>query len=56
MDHLISLGLQENFFQVSISTDVPNQAILPTGTDPKLAGASAAVYLIRGTARPVPEE
>ena len=51
-NYLISLGLQENFFEIHISTSPPNHAILPSGTNPRLAGASAAVYLRSGTARP----
>jgi len=56
MEHLISLGLQENFFQTSISTDIPNRAVLPRGTNPRLVGASVAVYLIKGTVRPGVQE
>jgi outer membrane protein OmpA-like peptidoglycan-associated protein len=46
-EYLISLGLKEEFFQISVadSTTLPNRAILPRETDPKLAGASAAVFL-----------
>ena len=52
-NYLISLGLKEEFFLVSMSDSatIPNRAILPPGTDPKLAGASAAVYLLDGTRR-----
>ena len=52
-NHLISLGLREEFFQMSTSdsTTIPNRAILPSGTDPKLAGASVAVYLLDDTQR-----
>ena len=53
MDHLISLGLQENFFEMGISASIPNRAVLPRGTSPQLAGASAAVYLINRTSRPI---
>ena len=54
MDYLISQGLERDFFQMSsaFSTSIPNQAILPQGiTDPKLAGASVAIYLIDNTLR-----
>ena len=54
MEYLISLGLKKEFFQVSAedSTSIPNRGVLPEGTDPKLAGASVAVYLIDDTVRP----
>lgn len=56
MDYLISLGLRKEFFQISASdsTTIPNRAVLPREMreDPKLAGASAAVYLIKGVLRP----
>jgi len=55
MDYLISLGLREEFFEMSVSASIPNRAILPRGTDPRLAGASAAVYLINRTSRPAGE-
>ena len=54
VDHLIVLGLEREFFQMSsaFSTSIPNKAILPQGiTDPKLAGASVAIYLIDNTVR-----
>ena len=52
LDYLVSLGLQENFFEVSVSASIPDRAVLPRGTNPRLAGASAAVYLITGNPRP----
>ena len=55
VDHLVSLGLREEFFQIGISTSIPNRAVLPRGTPPRLAGASAAVYLISRTARSTEE-
>ena len=57
-DYLISLGLKKEFFQMSVadSTSIPNQAILPPGTDPKLAGASVAVFLIDNTKRLLKED
>jgi len=55
--HLLSLGLKEEFFRLgtSDSTTIPNRAILPPEVrrDPRLAGASVAVYLIDGTQRTV---
>jgi chemotaxis protein MotB len=62
MQHLITLGLREEFFEVSAahSSTKPNNAILPLEdrSNPKLSGASAAVYLITRTSRPqlAPEE
>ena len=55
-EYLVSLGLPRNFFEIGISTSIPNRAILPRGTDPQLAGASAAVYLKKGTPRPTGEQ
>jgi flagellar motor protein MotB len=54
MDYLISLGLKKEFFQISVSDSsaIPNRAILPQESDPKLAGASTAIYLIHDTKRP----
>jgi len=51
-EYLVSLGLQENCFEISISASIPNRAILPRGMPPRRAGASAAVYLIIGKPRP----
>ena len=48
----VEWGIQEDFFQISLSTNPPDRAVLPARTDPKRAGASAAVYLIRGVSRP----
>lgn len=60
MDYLIELGLKKEYFQVGVadSATIPNRLILPVQerTDPKLAGASAAVYLIGDTLRPPPNE
>jgi chemotaxis protein MotB len=56
MEYLVSLDLPENFFEIGISTSIPNRAILPKGTPPRQAGASAAVYLRNGTPRPVAVE
>ena len=56
MNHLVSLGLKEEFFEMSLSTNIPNRAILPRGIPPRLAGASAAVYLLNQTPRPRPTE
>ena len=60
MDYLIELGLKKEYFQVSAadSSTIPNRLILPAQerADPKLAGASAAVYLLSDTVRPSPDE
>jgi chemotaxis protein MotB len=54
MNYLISLGLRKEFFHISVSdsTTIPNRAIIPRATDPKLAGASAAVYILDSATRP----
>ena len=60
MDYLIELGLKKEYFQVSVSDSgtIPNRLILPAQerADPKLAGASAAVYLLSDTERPPLDE
>ena len=60
MDYLIELGLKKEYFQVSVSDSatIPNRLILPAQerADPKLAGASAAIYLLSDTPRPLPNE
>ena len=52
-NHLISLGLDEEFFIVSMSDSatIPNRAILSEETNPLEAGASVAVYLLSDTSR-----
>ena len=52
-EYLVSLGLAEEFFQVSMSdsTTIPRREILPEGTNPLEAGASVAVYLLSDTLR-----
>ncbi|MDR0520805.1 MAG: OmpA family protein [Planctomycetaceae bacterium] len=53
MKYLISLGLKKEFFEITAvdSSAVLNRAILPPGTDPKLAGACVEVYLLDKTLR-----
>jgi chemotaxis protein MotB len=51
MDYLVSLGLREEYFEIGVSTSIPDRAVLPRGTDPRLAGASAAVYLVNNSSR-----
>ena len=59
MNYLISLGLQKEFFQIGVSdsSTIPHRDILPLPMrrDPKLAGASVAVYLLADTVRPEAE-
>jgi len=50
-NHLVSLGVKREHIEMGISATGPNRAILPEGTNPRLAGSSAAVYLISGSAR-----
>jgi chemotaxis protein MotB len=56
MNYLIEKGLKKEFFQISMtdSTTIPHRAILPLELrgDPKLAGMSAAIYLIDKVSRP----
>ena len=58
MDNLISLGLKQDHFEISVadSTSIPNRANLPPGTDPKLAGASVEVFLLDQTTRSLKED
>ena len=51
--YLVEKGLREEYFQIGVanSATVPNRAVLPPNTDPRLAGASAAVYLLSGSQR-----
>jgi len=55
-DYLVSLGLKKEFFQIGVSdsSTPPHRDILPLSLrrDPKLAGASVAVYLLGDTVRP----
>lgn len=52
-DFLMTLGFKQEFFEISVvdASATLNKAILPAGTDPKLAGASAEVMLIDKTLR-----
>ena len=54
-EFLISLGISKDAIETGVSTSGPNRAILPARENPRLAGASAAVYLIKGTLRPIEE-
>ena len=53
MDHLVSLGLKQEFFEIHMvdSTIVPHRSALPAGTDPALAGASVEIILLDQTLR-----
>ncbi|GHT44847.1 MotB [Planctomycetales bacterium] len=52
-DYLMSIGFKQEFFRVEVvdASEMPNRAILPPGTDPKLAGACVEVMLIDKTIR-----
>ena len=52
MNYLIELGLRRDYFEIGFSSKGPNRAVLPPGSNPRFAGASAAVYLINGRPRP----
>jgi chemotaxis protein MotB len=52
-DYLVSLGLKKEYLLLSAAdaTGIPNRAILPKEMDPKIAGSSAAVYVIANMLR-----
>ena len=60
MDYLVAQGLKKEYFQVGVSdsSTIPNRLILPAQerADPRLAGASAAVYLLNDTMRSQPDD
>jgi hypothetical protein len=46
------LGLAQGFFEIAVApATTPNINLLPAGTDPKLAGASVEIILLRQTLR-----
>ena len=50
--HFVSLGLRQDYFEVVVApSEVPRLNLLPAGTDPKLAGASAEILLLNQTLR-----
>jgi hypothetical protein len=52
VDYFVLLGLRQDYFEVVVApTEVPRLNLLPAGTDPKLAGASAEVLLLNQTLR-----
>jgi len=52
VDDLVSLGLKQEFFEVVVAPgEAPRLNLLPAGTDPKLAGASAEILLLNQTLR-----
>ncbi|MCL2709818.1 MAG: OmpA family protein [Planctomycetaceae bacterium] len=55
MNYLVELGLRRDHFEIGFSPKGPNRAVLPSGSNPRLSGASAAVYLINGRPRPIQE-
>ena len=53
MDHLVSLGLNRNLFEIEVAPGtVPARNVLPPGTDISLAGASVEIILLKHTSRP----
>ena len=52
VDYLVTLGLNPMFFETCVAPGTfPDRNILPTGTDPKNAGAFAEIILLNQTAR-----
>ena len=52
VDHLVSLGLNPDFFDISVAPEtLPGRNVLPAGTDPSLAGATAEILLLNKTSR-----
>ena len=52
VDYFVSLGLRQDFFEVVVAPmEVPRLNLLPAGTDPKHAGASAEILLLHQTLR-----
>ena len=52
VDYLVSLGLSPNFFDIDVAPGtVPGRNLLPPGTAPGLAGASAEIILLNQTLR-----
>jgi len=52
VDYFVSLGLKQGDFEVVVApTEVPGLNLLPAGTDPNLAGASAEILLLNQTLR-----
>jgi len=56
VDHLVSLGLEQDFFEVVVEPGTtPRRTSLPAGTVPEHAGASVEVLLLNQTLRSVRE-
>ena len=52
VDYFVTLGLRQDFFEVVVAPmEVPRLNLLPPGTDPKHAGASAEILLLNQTLR-----
>lgn len=52
VDYFVSLGLRQDFFEVVVAPgEAPRLNLLPAGTDPRLAGASAEILLLHQTLR-----
>ena len=56
MDHLVELGLEQDFFEVVVEpTGAPQSMFLPPGTAPEHAGASVEILLLNQTSRSLRE-
>ena len=52
VDYLVTLGLKYEYFDIVVPpATVPDRNLLPAGTDPNLAGASAEIVLLNQTMR-----
>ena len=52
VEYLVSLGLSPDFFDISVAPEtLPGRNVLPPGTDPNLAGATAEIILLNQTLR-----
>ena len=50
VDYLVSLGLDPSFFEIAVAPmTVPDINVLPPGTEPRFAGASAEIILLNQT-------
>lgn len=57
VDYLVSLGLQQDFFEIDLadSTSLPAPILLPPGTNPQFLGASVEIILLNQTLRSLSE-
>ena len=52
IEYFASLGLSQDFFDINVAPGtLPGRNVLPPGTDPQFAGASAEIILLNQTLR-----